>query len=211
MKAPLTAINTIVAVSAGTVVLMGYLVPGLDFLSSTLLQWAVVLAGFALIVGVINLLSVHWGKLKSKKTGGVYSLFLILAFVATLLIVGLPLPGVTGIDSPAASWLLRYIQIPVEASLLALLAITLVVAIVRFLQRRQDSMALIFVATVVVVLLGSVPVYMMGGLDLFSGLHNWLTTVLAGAGVRGLLIGIALGTVAAGLRILMGADRPYGG
>jgi small-conductance mechanosensitive channel len=211
VKAPFTTINTIVAVSAGTIVLMGYLVPGLDFLSNTLLHWAVVLAGFALIVGVINLLSVHWGKLKAKKSAGIPSLFLILSFIITLLITGIPLPGLTGTDSPAALWLLRFIQIPVEASLLALLAVTLVVGIVRFLQRRQDGMALIFVVTVVVVLLGSVPIYMIGQLSLFSGLHNWLATVLAGAGVRGLLIGIALGTIAAGLRILMGADRPYGG
>jgi hypothetical protein len=31
------------------------------------------------------------------------------------------------------------------------------------------------------------------------------------AGARGILLGVALGTVATGLRILIGADRPYGG
>jgi hypothetical protein len=30
-------------------------------------------------------------------------------------------------------------------------------------------------------------------------------------GARGLLIGIALGTLLTGLRVLMGVDRPYGG
>jgi hypothetical protein len=38
-----------------------------------------------------------------------------------------------------------------------------------------------------------------------------LTEVFASAGARGLLIGVGLGTVATGLRILMGADRPFGG
>ena len=211
MKTPFSIINAIIAIAAGTVVLIGYLVPDMGFLTSTALRWAIILAGFALIVGVMNLLSVHWHKLASGKTAGYNSLFLIFAFVATLLAVGLPLPGITGPESTAAQWLLRYIQIPVEASLLALLAVTLVVAVVRLMQRRQDSMALLFVATVVVVLLGSVPMYQLGELSLISGLRDWLTTVLAAAGVRGLLIGIALGTIAAGIRILMGADRPYGG
>ena len=200
-----------IAIGAGAVVLAGYLVPGLESLSATVLRWAMILAGFALIVGVINLLSVHWRKLVSGKSSGFNSLFLILAFVATLVVVGLPLPGFTGPESAAAQWLLRYIQIPVEASLLALLAVTLVVAVVRFMQRRQDGSALLFVATVVVVLLGSAPLYHWGELSLISGLRDWLTTVLASAGVRGLLIGIALGTIAAGIRVLMGADRPYGG
>ena len=31
------------------------------------------------------------------------------------------------------------------------------------------------------------------------------------AGARGILLGIALGSLTAGLRILMGADRPYSG
>ena len=98
-----------------------------------------------------------------------------------------------------AQWLLKYIQIPVEASLLALLSVTLVVAIIRFLRRRQDGAALLFVATVVIILLGSVPLYRYGELSLISGVRDWLTNVLATAGVRGLLIGMAMGTIAAGM------------
>lgn len=203
--------NAVIAISTAAVVLVGYFVPGMDFLSGIALQWAVILAGFALLVGVINLLSVHWRKLASGKPAGYNSLFLILAFAATVLIVGLPLPGITGPESAAAQWLLHYIQIPVEASLLALLAVTLVVSLVRFMQRRQDSPALLFVATIVVVLLGTAPIYQLGELSLISALRDWLTTVLAAGGVRGLLIGISLGSIAAGIRILMGADRPYGG
>jgi hypothetical protein len=35
--------------------------------------------------------------------------------------------------------------------------------------------------------------------------------MFSGGGARGLLIGIALGTLLTGLRVLFGADRPYGG
>ena len=211
MKTPFSIINAFIAILAGAVVLAGYLIPGLEFLSQTALRWAIILAGFSLFVGVINLLSVNWHKLASGKASGYNSLFLIMAFLVTVILAGLPLPGITGPESTAAQWLLKYIQIPVEASLLALLSVTLVVAIIRFLRRRQDGAALLFVATVVIILLGSVPLYRYGELSLISGVRDWLTNVLATAGVRGLLIGMAMGTIAAGIRILMGADRPYGG
>ncbi len=44
-------------------------------------------------------------------------------------------------------------------------------------------------------------------------LLNWLPVVnlLPEAGARGILLGVALGSVTTGLRILMGVDRPYGG
>jgi DNA-binding beta-propeller fold protein YncE len=41
--------------------------------------------------------------------------------------------------------------------------------------------------------------------------HGGIAQVLAGAGARGILLGMALGILTTGLRILFGADRPYGG
>jgi hypothetical protein len=41
--------------------------------------------------------------------------------------------------------------------------------------------------------------------------HPWITQVIALGGARGILIGVALGTLTTGLRVLFGADRPYGG
>jgi hypothetical protein len=42
-------------------------------------------------------------------------------------------------------------------------------------------------------------------------LQTWVTQVPAVAGARGILIGITLGILATGLRILIGSDRPYEG
>ena len=57
-----------VAISAGLIVLLGYFLPGLEFIRSTVLGWASITAGFALLAGVLNLLSVHWAKI--TRTGG---------------------------------------------------------------------------------------------------------------------------------------------
>lgn len=206
MKSPLSLLNVAIAIGTGVVVLLGYFVPGLGGLRETLLNWASILAGFALLVGVINLLSVHWSKMSSGLGGNLYSLLLISSFVITVIIVALD--GPTGNWS---KWILNNIQIPVEASLLALLAVTLGITSIRLIRRRFDIYTALFLVTALTVLLGSAPVYLIGDIPMLSNWRDWLVQVPTLGGMRGILIGVALGAIATGLRILMGADRPYGG
>lgn len=206
VKNPLLLFNTVVAISAGILTLIGYFIPGLEFLSDTLINWAVVLAGFALILGMVNLLSIHLGRLRAQKPGSIYSLVVILAFAVTLILVGVTTP--TG---GPAMWIFDYITIPVEASLMAILVVTLGYSSMRLLRRRSGLLPVIFVSTVLLVLIGLAPIYAFGDLPVLSSIRAWIAQVPAMAGARGILLGVALGTVATGLRILIGADRPYGG
>jgi hypothetical protein len=60
----------------------------------------------------------------------------------------------------------------------------------------------------IIVLLGQVPV----GARLWDQLpviKDWVLEVPALAGARGILLGVALGAAATGLRVLLGIDRPY--
>lgn len=206
MKTPLIAVNTIIAICVGLIVLAGYFIPGLGFLRDTLVKWAVILGGAALLVGVVNLLTVHWNKVQQRNKGAVYSAVLIFSFFITVIVVGLD--GPTGNWS---RWLFENIQVPVEASLLALLSVTLAYAAMRLLQRRRDVFSIIFILAMLLALLGTAPLYWLGEVTFLSDLKSWLANVPATAGARGILIGVALGTVATALRILMGTDRPYGG
>jgi uncharacterized membrane protein len=65
-----------------------------------------------------------------------------------------------------------------------------------------------FVLFAVIVLLGQVPIgiYLWPELPIIK---DWILDVPTLAGVRGILMGVALGTIATGLRVLIGADRPY--
>ena len=94
---------------------------------------------------------------------------------------------------------------------MAVLAIILVYAVARLLSRRPKWNTILFVVTVLLVLLGSVPLFLLGEIAPLTAMRSWLTQVPAIAGARGILLGVALGTVATGLRILIGSDRPYGG
>ena len=188
-----------IAIVAGLIVLIGYFVPALAGVQSVLLNWAIILAGVAALVGVFNLISVHGDKVRRREKGNIYSAILLISLFASF-IFGLAL----GPDNPNMRLLVSAIIVPVEATLMALLSVTLLYASIRLLRRRTDLMSIVFLLTAVIVLIASVS-------PLSDFIRPWIQQVFALGGARGILIGVALGTLTAGLRVLFGADRPYGG
>lgn len=207
MKKILPITNAIIAIISGLCVLLGYFFPRvLGNLQSLLINWAIILAAVALLLGIINLAKVHWKKMGSEGMGSVYSIVLLISLVVTMII--------EGFSGPTGSWSLWFFntfQVPIEISLLAVLAVILVYAGARLLSRRPKWNTILFLVTVLIVLLGSVPLFIVGEIAPLTIVRTWLAQVPAIAGARGILLGVALGTVATGLRILIGVDRPYGG
>ncbi|HEX9013150.1 MAG TPA: hypothetical protein VF813_06530, partial [Anaerolineaceae bacterium] len=92
MRAPFA---TAVAIAIGLIVLLGYFIPFGGILSNlrdVLLSWAIILAGVAAMVGIINLIKTHWRKMTVRGERDLYSPILILAFLITV-IAGLVLGG----------------------------------------------------------------------------------------------------------------------
>jgi hypothetical protein len=202
-------ISTAIAIALGIVVLLGYFFtqPVLLDIRLVLVQWAVVLAGFAVVAGVISLLAVHIDKIRKKQKGSIYSLLVVFALPLTFLL-GLFLRP----DDPKMVLLFQSVQFPVEASLMALLTVSLVYASIRLLRRRLNLLSVVFLVTALLTLLGMATLPLIGDVPLLGDwIRPFIAQVLAGAGARGILIGVALGTLLTGLRVLIGADRPYGG
>lgn len=199
---------TAIAIASGLLVLIGYFIPQgpLQSLRSTLVEWAVIVAAFALLAGVLNLLAVHWSKVQHQETGSVYSLVLIISLLVTLGVV-----GVFGPTSTWAIWIFDNIQAPIESSLMALLAFVLLFAGIRLFRRRLDMFSVIFLITAVLVMLGTVPFLVSGPLPMLAQVRTWIAQIPAAAGARGILLGVGLGILVTSLRILMGSDRPYSG
>ena len=198
-----------IAVASGVLVLGGYFIqlPVLETLRTILLQWAIVLTGFAVLLGIFQLMLVHSSRIRTGQKGSVYSILLVIAMLATFL-GGL----ILGPQDPLVGSIFRSVQLPVEASLMALLAVTLTYASIRLLRRSFNLFSLIFLVTAVLVLLGTAPLPYVGNIPLLSDLlRPWITQVVAAGGARGILLGVALGTLTTGLRIFLGVDRPYGG
>lgn len=192
------------AVAAGLIVLLGYFFPDqLESLRLMLLDWGVIIAGMAVLVGIYNLVAVQMEKFRAGQKGGVYGILLVISLVITF---GLGL--VLGPESQYMRLAMDAIILPVEASLMAILAVTLIYASIRLLRRRVDVMSVVFLIIAVAFLILIMPTP-FGPVPGDRALLDFLGMFSQG-GARGLLIGIALGTLLTGLRVLFGVDRPYG-
>jgi len=194
-----------IAIIAGLIVLIGYFVPALADVQGILLNWAIILAGVAALVGVFNLISVHGDKIRRREKGTIYSALLLISLFASF-IFGIAL----GPDNPNMRLLVSAVIVPVEATFMALLSVTLLYASFRLLRRRADLMSIIFLLTAVFMLVSSA-ILPFFGVSPLADLILQIRQVLALGGARGILIGVALGTLTTGLRVIFGADRPYGG
>jgi len=202
-------ITAAIAMASGFIVLLGYLYP-LDVLIQLRLMitdWAVIIGGMAVLVGVLNMIFVHMEKIRRREKNSIYGVLLIASLLLTAA-VGM-FGNLLGMSTLFMKFAMDAIIVPVEASLMAILAVTLVYASIRLLRRRVDVMTVLFLVVAVLFLISIMPTPIgpVPGSVLFVQFMN----MFSNGGARGLLIGIALGTLLTGLRVLFGIDRPYGG
>lgn len=194
----------VIAIATGLITLIGLLTGSTAV--HFLLDWAVFLAALALLFGVVNLFAVHAQRLVAKRS--IYSLFLLASMVAVLF-----LGATDGRSEIGLAEAFNWVQRPLEAALASLLAFFLVGAILRMAQQRHDRWSKLFVAMVILFLVLSV----LASLSLVPSsvralavqVRAFVDGLVVTAGVRGLLIGVALGTILLSLRVLVGLERPY--
>jgi hypothetical protein len=194
------------AIAAGIIVLLGYFYPDqLEASRLLLVDWAIIIAGMAVLVGIFNLAAVQMEKFSTRQKGGMYGVLLVISLFATFA-AGV----ILGPENPYMRLTVDAIIVPVEASLMAILAVTLIYASIRLLRRRVDVMSVLFLVVAVIFLIAIVPTP-FGGITPLQDFILEIAGMFSRGGARGLLIGIALGTLLTGLRVLFGVDRPYGG
>jgi hypothetical protein len=194
------------AIAAGIIVLLGYFYPTqLESLRLVLVDWAVIIAGMAVLVGIFNLIAVQMEKIRMGQKGGFYGVLLVISLIITF---GLGL--IFGPENQYMRFSVDGIIVPVEASLMAILAVTLIYASIRLLRHRVDVTSVLFLAVGVIFLIAIMPTP-FSALDALQQFILQVAGMFSRGGARGLLIGIALGTLLTGLRVLFGIDRPYGG
>ncbi len=205
------------AVGFGLIVLMGYLIPRevSELFFSVRLQliaWASLLAAVAVVIGAYNLLRVHVRKLLAGSPGWFYSLFTILGFFVALLasIFAPTLVGGSGLANDVTDFIFQHVIGATSTALSAMLAFFLLFAGYRLARRPLTLTTIVFLITAVIALIGMAPSLEAFFLPELNDLWYWLSQVWAVAGARGLLLGIALGIIATGVRVLLAMDRPYG-
>jgi hypothetical protein len=216
----LNVVLTSIAVAICAITLAGYFLLDVDasflLLRLQLIAWGSVLAAVAVWLGAWNLLRVHFKKLLTRSPGWAYSPFVLLGAVGVVVAALLPLSF--DVDSPYRPLSSPYHRLVFEhlitatgGAIAALLAFVLALAGFRMLRRPLNLTSAVFLGTAIVALMGMAPT--MAGMPDGGWLRDvwtWLSQVPGVAGARGLMLGIALGIIATGLRVLLALDRPYG-
>jgi uncharacterized membrane protein len=195
---------TVVAASVGLLVLLDLLtnIPFFNGVGALLVEYGLIIAAFALMLGVLNILLVHIRKVREQEDGWPYSVVLIGTTIA------LSVAGVwSGPTGSLISWTATYVLFPLQSAFFSLLAFFLLTVAYRAM-RINSVESLLLVGSATLVILGATP---LGSLisPLLVDVKAFLLAVPATAGSRGLLLGIALGTIVTGVRLVFDGRRYF--
>ena len=113
-------------------------------------------------------------------------------------------------NKPLFDWMYNYILTPLSATTFSLLGFYMMTAAYRAMRIKSWEAALLLAAAVIV-LLGQIPLPDICGTAVFEKLKQLLMDYPNTAAKRGILIGVALGGLATGVKIVLGIEKPYMG
>jgi hypothetical protein len=203
---------TVTVISTGLVTLIGLASkPGTTpaTLADFVIRLVSVIAAVSVLVGILNLIGVHMGRFVRSEHGWPYSIVALICMLAVIVLRILDRADIWPGDlkgEQISERVFESVQVSLESALAALLVFFLVYAAYRLLRREVTSWGVIFSATVIIVLLGWIP---LDNTEALGDVRDWLIKVPVSAGARGILIGVGLGTVTVGVRVLVGQDRSF--
>lgn len=200
-------IPILIATATGLAILAGYFFQArLAPLLGLFIHWGILLAGLSGLIGIGYLLKMHFTRITLNQKGRFASAVVVSTFLFTLA-AGFIVPQN---EVFFRDWVLN-VQIPVEASLLAILAVTLLYSSIYLIRTRGwTPMSVGFLVSALVSLILNLGLIRFQPGSMGEG---WLLFIrrLPLGGLRGILIGMALGGLIVGLRVLLAMDRPYNG
>jgi len=169
--------------------------------SGELQNYAVIIAGFAMGIGAINLLMTHgFSIIKREKGQWPFSAWLI-GVMTIFTVIGLSL----GTNSQIYQFLFNNFYYPIDTTVYSLIGWMVVYAIyLTFRAKNYETTYLLVFAFLA--LLGNSPI----GPAVFpplADLQTWLSSVPNAASVRGFNIAMSIGAIVVGLRTIMGRER----
>ena len=171
--------------------------------NAEILEWATVVYAFALILGSISLWNTHARKVKNRIEGWPFSLVTMATLVT---VTGLGAMQGTG-EGTVVYAIYQSVNAPLASTMFALLAFFIASAAFRAFRARNIEATLLLV-TAVLMMIGRVSIgeYLWPGFPAFT---EWLLDVPNLAAKRAIAIGVGLGAVSTGLKIILGIERSY--
>ncbi len=218
MKLIKKTIPLAIVFTVGILTLLSYYVPhkvAVDFVE-TVSKWENIVMAFAFMLGLISLFRTHYGKINKRVPGWGYSVFVFIGFLA-MVVPAIVTKGRT-MDAgniTALGWSYRHIYNALAGTMFAVLAFYIVSTAYRSFRIKSAQAFVLFVAAFILIL-GKVPLGQLIwdkvlGWTGFSVSYviDWIMTVPAVAGKRGIMIGIAIGAVVTSFKIIFGIEKQY--
>ncbi len=174
-------------------------------------EWVLLLAGVALLLGVVNVVWLHIRRIALGQRDWALSLVLIAVLCA---VAGAGLLNPTGVRSPLITWVFDAVIAPGQSALFAMLVFFMAAAAFQYLRIGRRGGVWMLIGFLVIVL-AQTPLGIAQPGD--AGAAEFVTistTIVAGAGwfldapvmaaLRGVLIGGVLALLVVGLRLLIG-------
>lgn len=171
-------------------------------IASDALRWNIVVAAFATALGAANLLRIHGRRIERRTNRWMLSA-LLLASLVIYAIVGI-IQGPQGRDY---QWLWQNLFTPMSATMFSLNAFFIASAAVRAFRVRTPQAAVLMLCAFAV-MIGNTGV----GVAIWDGfpkMGSWVMRVINVAGMRGIIIGAALGAMGISLRVIFGLERGH--
>ncbi|HYJ32032.1 MAG TPA: hypothetical protein VE326_02315 [Candidatus Binatia bacterium] len=225
-------IPLLVAFIAGIVPILSLYIPksflsGETGMSPRLDQWLIIVAGFALLLGIVNVIQNNTRKIARRETGW---------FFAAVLLTGLFVMGSFSIwgavsgqgigfapdgSSTPFKWMEDKFFQPLQSTIFSLLAFFMASAAFRAFRARNTEATILLIAAALV-MAGRVPLLEFLAVPFpplqpaaatasqaLGRLTEWIMDTPNGAAQSGIIIGAALGAASMAIRIILGIERGY--
>lgn len=171
--------------------------------ATTLYVWALLLGGFAVILGIANAVRFHLVRVQRGQREWLLSLLLLIVF-ALVLGAGLSSPeGTTGLLS---EWVFDAVLAPGQATLFALTGVFLVSAAYHFLRVDRPGGIWILAGALLMLLVQTPFLHQIVPRSLVD-LVDWLLSFPVMAAMRGVLLGGALAVLFISLRLIVNSAK----